>query len=78
MEKDRYSVMNLFFCSQTLDALTPALNLAHHMRGLTQSGRLLVSPATEEKLRRMLNVGTGTSIWASDFGMKSSVLRSRV
>ncbi|KAH8753757.1 S-adenosyl-L-methionine-dependent methyltransferase [Hyaloscypha sp. PMI_1271] len=42
-------------------------DLAHHLWGLTLSGRLLICPAASGKLHRVLDVGTGTGIWAMDF-----------
>jgi methylase of polypeptide subunit release factors len=44
------------------------LDLAHHLWGLTLRGRLLICPAASEKVHRVLDVGTGTGIWAIDFG----------
>jgi ubiquinone/menaquinone biosynthesis C-methylase UbiE len=51
--------------------LIVVLDLAHHLWGLTLSGRLLICPAANGKLHRVLDVGTGTGIWAMDFGMSS-------
>jgi len=42
-------------------------DLAHHLWGLTLSGKLLICPAANEKLHRVLDVGTGTGIWSIDF-----------
>jgi len=35
---------------------------------LTLSGKLFIAPVAEEKLHRVLDLGTGTGIWAIDFG----------
>jgi ribosomal protein L11 methylase PrmA len=35
---------------------------------LTLSGKLFIAPLTEDKLHRVLDLGTGTGIWAIDFG----------
>ncbi|KAL2758875.1 hypothetical protein ACRALDRAFT_2040938 [Sodiomyces alcalophilus JCM 7366] len=45
------------------------LNLQHHLFLLTFDGQLALSPAARKKdLRRVLDAGTGTGIWAIDFG----------
>jgi ribosomal protein L11 methylase PrmA len=45
-------------------------DLQHHMCVRMQDDRLYVSPAGREKpLKRVLDCGTGTGIWAIDFGM---------
>ncbi|ROT34441.1 S-adenosyl-L-methionine-dependent methyltransferase [Sodiomyces alkalinus F11] len=45
------------------------LNLQHHLFLLTFDGQLTLSPAGSTKgLRRVLDAGTGTGIWATDFG----------
>lgn len=44
------------------------LDLQHHVFYLTLNGRLFTAPIPEEKkLHRVLDVGTGTGIWAIDF-----------
>lgn len=47
---------------------TERLDLQHHMYYLTLGGKLFVAPIPEEqKLHRVLDLGTGTGIWAMDF-----------
>ena len=47
-----------------------AKDLQHHMYSLTLGGKLFVAPIPEEqKLHRVLDLGTGTGIWAMDFGI---------
>jgi SAM-dependent methyltransferase len=44
------------------------LDLQHHQFTLTFKGKLCTAPiATEKKLHRVLDIGTGTGIWAIDF-----------
>ncbi|RDL41874.1 Uncharacterized protein BP5553_01853 [Venustampulla echinocandica] len=44
------------------------LDLQHHMYYLTLGGKLFIAPIPEEqKLHRVLDLGTGTGIWAIDF-----------
>jgi len=42
--------------------------MQHHMFSLTLDGSLYIAPIPEEqKLHRVLDLGTGTGIWAIDF-----------
>src|SRR5271169_4868279 len=44
------------------------LDLQHHLFSLTLDGKLLTAPIAKGKqLHRVLDVGTGTGIWAMDF-----------
>lgn len=44
------------------------LDLQHHLFSLTFDGKLFTAPIPKEKqLRRVLDIGTGTGIWAIDF-----------
>ncbi|KAF4625669.1 hypothetical protein G7Y89_g12491 [Cudoniella acicularis] len=45
------------------------LDLQHHVYSLTYNGKLFLSPIPKEKqIHRVLDVGTGTGIWAIDYG----------
>jgi hypothetical protein len=46
-------------------------DMQHHVFYLTFDGALYTCPAGKEgpPLRRVLDAGTGTGIWAMDFGM---------
>lgn len=47
-----------------------SIDLEHHLQALTLDGRLFTAPIPKEKiLNRVLDVGTGTGIWAIDFGV---------
>jgi SAM-dependent methyltransferase len=45
------------------------LDLQHHVFSLTFDGRLFLSPVTQKPgdMKRVLDMGTGTGIWAIDF-----------
>ncbi len=46
--------------------------MQHHLLQLTFDGKLFMSPAgTDKPLHRVLDVGTGTGIWALDFGIRN-------
>lgn len=42
-------------------------DLQHHLYSLTLDGRLFLSPI-EQNVRNVLDIGTGTGIWAIEFG----------
>ena len=48
------------------------LDLQHHLFTLTFGGKLNIAPIEEIKggIRNVLDIGTGTGIWAIDFGAK--------
>lgn len=50
--------------------LTAFPDLQHHLFLLTLEGKLGLSPPNEQdsKVKRVLDVGTGTGIWAIEFG----------
>jgi methylase of polypeptide subunit release factors len=57
-----------------LDFLHNLINadLQHHLYLLTYDGQLSVIPDMKDKnFQRVLDVGTGTGIWAIDYGMSS-------
>jgi ubiquinone/menaquinone biosynthesis C-methylase UbiE len=57
------------------------LDLQHHLFSLTFGGKLYTAPIPkDQKLHRVLDVGTGTGIWAIDFGKycKAALLRSKL
>ena len=43
------------------------LDLQHHQFTLTFDGKLFTCPVAEKQIHRVLDVGTGTGIWAIDF-----------
>lgn len=46
------------------------LDLQHHMYDLMLDGKLYIAPVPkDQKIHRVLDLGTGTGIWAIDFGM---------
>jgi tRNA1(Val) A37 N6-methylase TrmN6 len=49
-------------------SLSLSTDLQHHLFSLTFDGNLVVAPIPKEKvLHRVLDIGTGTGIWAIDF-----------
>ena len=53
------------------DTENDRLDLQHHIMVLMQGGQLYLCPAGKDgkPLRRVLDVGTGTGVWAMEFGM---------
>jgi hypothetical protein len=47
------------------------LDLQHHLFTLTFDGKLHIAPIEEIKggIQNVLDIGTGTGIWAMDFGI---------
>ncbi|KAM5385356.1 hypothetical protein ACJZ2D_000997 [Fusarium nematophilum] len=43
------------------------MDLVHHLYGLLLGGKLFLAPLPENKPLRVLDLGTGTGIWAMDF-----------
>ena len=49
------------------------IDFQHHLYLLNYDGKLFVAPIdTDQQLHRVLDVGTGTGIWAIDFGEQES------
>ncbi|KAK5653706.1 hypothetical protein OQA88_8737 [Cercophora sp. LCS_1] len=48
-----------------------ALDINHHALTLAIGDKLFLSPLQKDKVKRVLDVGTGTGIWAIDFGDES-------
>jgi SAM-dependent methyltransferase len=46
------------------------LDMQHHLFSLTFSRKLCLAPIHRRKLNRVLDVGTGTGLWAIDFAEK--------
>jgi len=44
------------------------LDLQHHIYLITYDGKLSLIPEEKKKIQRVLDVGTGTGIWALDYG----------
>lgn len=44
------------------------IDIQHHMYRIMYQGELFLAPIDLEKLERVLDAGTGTGIWAMDFG----------
>lgn len=44
-----------------------AMNINHHILTLVTDGKHFLAPLNEKKIRTVLDVGTGTGIWAIDF-----------
>ncbi|KAH6995780.1 S-adenosyl-L-methionine-dependent methyltransferase [Ilyonectria sp. MPI-CAGE-AT-0026] len=45
-----------------------SLDVIHHTSTLVLDGKLYLAPLNKERLTKVLDVGTGTGIWAIDFG----------
>ncbi|KAJ3525455.1 hypothetical protein NM208_g11632 [Fusarium decemcellulare] len=45
-----------------------ALDVIHHMSTLILNGKLHLAPLDKKEVSKVLDVGTGTGIWAMDFG----------
>lgn len=54
-------------------SLTISVDLQHHLFSLTLKGKLHLAPIGEDRpIQRVLDAGTGTGVWAIDFGMRRS------
>ena len=54
--------------------LTFRIDLQHHLFTLTLGGQIYSSPIGKmENLHKILDVGTGTGVWAMDLGMCPNV-----
>jgi ribosomal protein L11 methylase PrmA len=52
-----------------LDGSLTVQDLQHHIHLLANNGKLATAPFDPDfKIHRVLDVGTGTGIWAIDFG----------
>jgi tRNA1(Val) A37 N6-methylase TrmN6 len=49
-------------------------DMQHHMFQMTLDGKLYVAPIDAKKTHRVLDVGTGTGIWATDYGTYPDLL----
>jgi hypothetical protein len=45
------------------------LDLQHHLFLLTLRGKLHLAPIENMQLHNVMDIGTGTGIWAADFGI---------
>ncbi|KAK3399758.1 S-adenosyl-L-methionine-dependent methyltransferase [Sordaria brevicollis] len=46
---------------------TEAMDLAHHTYTVTLGGKLFLAPLDKKKVQKVVDIGTGTGIWAIDF-----------
>jgi ubiquinone/menaquinone biosynthesis C-methylase UbiE len=55
------------------------LDLQHHLFSLTFDGKLHIAPIEGIKggIHNVLDIGTGTGIWATDFGRKILSFQNR-
>lgn len=54
-------------------------DLQHHLFALTLDGKLFQAPVRKDaNVQRILDVGTGTGIWAMDVGMAKILSASRL
>ena len=53
------------------------MDLAHHIYGLLFKGELHLAPISKNP-QRVLDLGTGTGIWAMDFAELESFISRRV
>lgn len=47
-----------------------AMDIHHHMCLLMEDGKLCLTPLEKDKVKKVVDIGTGTGIWAIDFGDK--------
>lgn len=67
-ENDRLGMITPTYLAMTY--ANSIQDLQHHMYYLTLGGKLYIAPIPEDQvLHRVLDLGTGTGIWAIDFGM---------
>lgn len=68
--------MSALFDPSRSDTDTNTLtDLQHNLFSLTYDGKLHICPAGRDKpLHRVLDCGTGTGLWAMDFGASSCLI----
>lgn len=52
--------------------------MIHHLFQLTFDGKMFTAPIDEKNVHRVLDIGTGTGIWAIDFGIPLILLLKKV
>ncbi|KAK0631451.1 S-adenosyl-L-methionine-dependent methyltransferase [Immersiella caudata] len=59
---------NALYWGSNDERQSEALDINHHAQTLAIGGKLYLAPLKKDKIKKVLDVGTGTGIWAIDFG----------
>ncbi|KAK0651105.1 S-adenosyl-L-methionine-dependent methyltransferase [Cercophora newfieldiana] len=59
---------NALYWGSNDERQSEALDINHHAQTLAIGGKLYLAPLNKDEIKNVLDIGTGTGIWAIDFG----------
>jgi ubiquinone/menaquinone biosynthesis C-methylase UbiE len=77
MNSNRRSKIDLVFphCADIFDSKLIEIDLQHQLFLMTFDNKLHLAPIPDERLQNVLDIGTGTGIWAIDFGKRDVIFQ---